>query len=1093
MASVAGFGIELLSAAALSPETYFAPVAGRLGTSAVAKIATTRGTGSALTRGAARLSPTMKGRFAAGFAEDAALTAVITEPLYASREEMLGNPQSGMDYMTNVLLSGLVSGTLNATAGRALDKMSMTKQIESRAQQLTELATGQSSPKVDPFFRELVKSEHMITQQVGRWKMDSEFQGEVRLTHAAKTKRGKDVYRALEDAFDNQVSFKDMPASKIKVGQESFEGGTGATFKKMSGTDSYRKPPSPHAKYNLNKATHDVVIQERMRFDEEMEGIWGKTPEDVADIEIKKYEYEAPEPTTQVEQEVEKAYTTGIKSIDKASDSLRDSTYAFLAKEADSPSTKFAETDISKKEIELLNDAGIKQPHDLINLGPDGVKNAIDAVLSRRAIIAKLKKLRQSNAIANWAEWGSKGRGEVHGRLDGSLVHGAKYFEGHGDNVFRNMETYTARYANMLAADMKAQGVYHHFEKPGKEATEFWSEVERVLAGHKNVSEQAAAVGKTLADILEHQRGSLNAQGAGVQKLEGFFLRTIHDQDSLRGAHDEWKTFLMDDKNINWKRMDVANKEDFVDSAYETLMAGAGNDYKLDEALSASKTSKFGKHREILFHPGRQTHYHSRFGGSNVSKEIFTQIELRAKAQAITESMGPDYKATYRSLEASMNKSGADADDIAAVRQHWDEITGETNQPKDRNMAKLGQNFRNFVSAMVLHGTGITVALTDPVAQVINTRSLGLNKGIWDSSKTMMSSYKDLYKAWRGGDNDAIRKLKLMVRPHDTNLQGMRHALGESVNSQNGNVWERLSMFTIRAGGTAKFTEISQMTSMIGMQKTMAEAIGSELPGDLVNHLARFKITPEQFHGLSKHIVGDQLSVFDIKDTNLRNKMKQFLSEGMQMGSLQADPKQRAQLNRGWRSGTVKGELARSVTQYLPQALAQHQKLFMRMAIMGGGDARFIELLSRSKIAESATIMGMMLGSAVAVVTTKDLISNKEPFWTGDKPMDLEHMQRIMKVSGVAPLLFELQDTLRGGMAGQMVYDAFDILEAAAEGDPWAALHETKQMSPLFATNFAFAPVLLENMIGMVSDEYLRDTIARRRNVEHMSGQSELF
>jgi hypothetical protein len=165
----------------------------------------------------------------------------------------------------------------------------------------------------------------------------------------------------------------------------------------------------------------------------------------------------------------------------------------------------------------------------------------------------------------------------------------------------------------------------------------------------------------------------------------------------------------------------------------------------------------------------------------------------------------------------------------------------------------------------------------------------------------------------------------------------------------------------------------------------------------------------------------------------------------------------------------------------------------MRLAVMGGGDARFTSLIERSRIAEVATVLGMMLGSATMVVTLKDVLRNKEPFWTGDQPFNDEHMWRVLKVSGIVPLITEFGDTARGGMLGQMSADAYKILDSAGEGDVWQTANLARRSSPLVFTNLGPAPVMLETLIGMVSEEYLRDTQRRLDTVERMSGQSPII
>jgi hypothetical protein len=1118
--TVTGLGASIVTSALISPETYFAPVVGRMTVAAAAKVATTTSRVGKVTNTLAKLP--MNKRFAVGFAEDAALTAAITEPTFATREELLENPISGLDYMTDVLISGTVSGLLNTGVGRLLDRSAMNQEIEYRAQELSQLVTGSSDPVVMPVYRNMAKAEYKVTREVGAWKARNGFDGEVRIgsdpksdfvaayspeenrltINTANTKRGVDFSRALDQALlDPGVPAKDLPSFRVKVGESGIEAGDNTRWRKLSEDPYPQAPLAPHTQYNLAQPKPDLIDIEMSRLNDEIGAYRDANPESVAEGELKFFQ-EATEEGAEIsdtqallEVQMKEVRTLGEANMARARDISKE-----LSESTDSlPFPLDTETD--RFAVQLLKDAGY-DPVSIRRASPDQIEEAITVQMDLWMKNESLRALRQAQANPKWEAAGRAGRAEVSGRLDGSLVRGGKFFEGHGDNTYRRMETYRSRYSNLIHTSAIQQGVRKHIDKYTPESASFWSDVERVLSGQSNIEGAAGELARVYKEAAEHQRTMLNLQGAGIRKLEGFFLRTVHDRARIVAKEAEWKTYLMDLRNVDWVRMgyagdatDIQARRDFIDAVFEEIDSGFHHDTNIEAALQGGRKGQaFAHEREIHFVPGRQTEYNDVFGRQNTARELMDQLELRAKAIAITETLGPDFKQSFRHMLKGLTESEASAADILQDRWHWDEITGETNTVVNQPVAHLGQNQRNLVNAMTLHGTGITVALTDPVSQVVNLRSSGLSTSLGRAARHVMDSYGEAFQAIiRNNDTEATKRIKFSILAHDTNLQSTRIVLGDSSIDRVGGLPERLSLATIKWSGAGIFTKISQMSTVISMQRRMAALLKEgSWTSDFDNQLSRFNIKSEDYLGLRKYIVDDQLSVYDIEDLGLRRKMQNMLDEGMRIGSLQADPKQTSQAKLGLKAGTPLGEGVRSVSQYLPTALAQHQKLLMRLAVMGGGDARFLDLVDRSRITEVATVLGMMLGSAVAVVSLKDVLRNKEPFWAGDQPLDVEHMNRILKVSGVVPLITEFMDTARGGMLRQMGDDVYKTLEAAGNGDIWQTFHQGKQLSPFVFTNLGPAPTMLENLVGMVSEEYLRDTVARRNTVWQLSGQGNL-
>jgi len=1111
-----------------------------------------------VTMGLARLADVQnKHRFAMGFAEDAILTAAFTENLYQTREELLQQPYSAMDYWSNVMLAGVFSGLLNAGAGRMIDNAMMAEEVSFRAEQLIALATADGTPISSPQARKIAKAEWKMSRTTASWTGNHpDYEGTFTLGHRPKSKvtsfydedkgsiiintakvQPKNLEKALDKAYaefkasasskeplsktpsdktpsDKTPSDKTPPA-KTPPDSEDFQvelGPKGIKVPEEASDLSVEVTGDPGTKVNL-------VEVETSRLEDEMRlpgggSDKGTAPETTSDNVLGAYN-KALEDTPEGGDPFGEGGVEGTeiyRKLQKANDSSRNllnlnQAHALkIAKDVRESAKLTAFPTASDEDMfssNLLKSLGYT-PLSLRTVNPDVLTEALRVEVKRLMKNQSLVNYRQIQASARWRDFSIAGRAEIQGNLDGSLVAGGTYFKGQGDNTYRRMETYRSRYANLIHQTAVREGVEDFINKYDDAAALFWKDVDKALSGSTDISTQAKAMADVYRTVVEHQRVMLNRQGAGIRHLDGFFISTVHNRANIVADATAWKTFMLDSDNIDWHRMGFLEEQDkvrFIEDLYVEIDGGFHHDTELNDLVQGGrKGSAFAHKREIHFIPGKQSGYNDLFGRQNTSKELFDQIELRAKAIAITETMGPNTKATYKAMEAGIAKMNSK--DAMQVQWHWDEMTGETNTVVSQPIAKIGQGFRNLVNAMVLHGTGITIAATDPLTQIVNLRTSGLSSSLGRAARHVYDSYGEAINSIiKGKDTLATERIKMSILTHDTNLQATRNLLGDSSIGSSGDIPERLSLTTIKLSGAGIFTKISQMSTIIGMQRRMAELVNaSEFSIDFKNQLGRFNVSEVEFRSLKKYKLDDQISVYDIEDKILRQKMQNFLDEGMRLGSLQADPRQSSITKFGTKSGTLLGEGVRSWMQYMPAALAQHQKVLMRLAVMGGGDARFISLLHRSRFAEVLTVLSGMLGSAVMVMTLKDALRNKEPFWTGDKPFNEEHMWRILKISGILPLITEVEDSLisrkgefGGGMPGQMGASMYNALDTAVEGDVWKTVRVLKQNSPFAQTNIGPAPVIIDALLGFMSEEYLRDTQRRIDQVELLSGQSPII
>jgi hypothetical protein len=1094
-----------------------------------------------------------KKKFLTGAAEDAIITGLITEQLYQKREEILQNPRGALDYWGTIAASGAISGVGNSVLGRFVDANTFNSKLKHRSEELSGMFTGQNTGIIDPVFKTIAKAEAILAEALKEAKTPTGFNGKIRvfydrdkgftsaidettgdlIINTAKANNKRKTINALETPEtvaslknkkfhykrkDGNLEQIKLPSTELTDSGISFLGN-----RKRNVTENPEVEVAPGAAYDPSKVAEVYTIN-RQRMIDDMGDFAGLAPEEQARRSLNS---ELPEgvdypedifnsetliselveayPSSSAVKSVERYRDFAKKELDEIEDLFEEFTkdvgkaFEFFSKKADDTLSK------QQKSIrDFLQRNGITADSFTFGNRKD-TKIKISEEYRRAVFLNAHRETLQRKVFDEWGGLAKQGRANVQGKLDGSLVKGGDYFEGVGNNVFNSMEHYRNQSAHLLKGVLARNGMEKYFDKYDDKARAFWTEVERALhpsTRADGISIEAKEVAKTLETIFEHHRILLNSNGAGIRKLDGYFLTTTHNRDNIVKNEAAWKSFHMNADNVDWKRMGYADspeglkeRQKFVDSVYKDIQSGHLNDVEVDLELHGGKKGEaFSRARTIHYQPGKQVTYNDSFGKSNTAQTLLQQIELRAKAVGITEHLGPDFKKTWSEISKNLNGSEAD---LKILKQHFDEITGEANIAVNQNIADFSQNLTNTTNAIVLQGSGVTIAFSDPVSQFVALYSSGLASSMGRSLRMVMDSYLPAIQAiYKNRGDEATLALKNTIVPYDSNLQATRKLLGDTSIARTNNTPERLSLNVIKYSGAAIFTKISQMSSLIAAQRSLASILKSSKPltVDFKNTLSRFGITEAQFKKLNKNLIrGDQLSVFHIENTALRRKFQNLLDEHMRMGSLQADPRQAASARLGTKRGTLLGETVRQVGLYMPTALAMHQKLLMRLAVMGNGDARFMELVKRGRRVEMTVVAGMMLGSATAVVSLKDVLKNREPFWAGDKPLDKQHMARILKVSGIVPLFTETKDLLTGGMAGQMYSDVVELADSAASESFWDTVAKAKDFSPFPWTNFGPAEPMFDTMVGFVAEEYLRDTMRRQLMFEQISGQGKLF
>lgn len=573
-----------------------------------------------------------------------------------------------------------------------------------------------------------------------------------------------------------------------------------------------------------------------------------------------------------------------------------------------------------------------------------------------------------------------------------------------------------------------------------------------VLDGNTSNPEMARAA-KVYVDQMESARIRANAAGADIGQLDYSYMPQPHDTGAIaRAGADKWvaDTMPLLDRsryvNASGTRLDDAQVDEFLRAAWETLATEGRNKLTPGQAGGGSRASRFDdQHRSIHFKDADSyLSYNATYGRGSAMEGILGHVGQMAKTIALLEEFGPNPNSTYRILK----DTAAKADNAAGVHEFgattdmvWDTLNGATSQPVNPGLARFFQGVRNFTAATKLQGVMLS-AITDVPLQVIVAKSSGMPMG--DALGT-------LFKGWGSSAKDQARSLAI----------GMDEIAGEMARWHGDHLAQGWT--SKMANATMKLTLVEAWTNSLrrGFGLQLSGTLGRMVKTDWgsldAGDRARFEaagVTKEDWAIWQKaQISADGLltkdgirSIAGISDADANRSVARllgYIDAESKMAVLSPDIHTRAAIQQGTKSGTVGGEVLRSLMLFKSFGLAivmQHARRIKNIPTTYGKGKYSVAMLT------TLTLFG------AAVVQIKDLINGKDPrdmaspkFWAA----------AFMQGGGIGVfgdiLYTGMGGDARGGqanwtsLAGPVFGNAFDAMNVARKGAGWMTADEQKE------------------------------------------------
>jgi len=540
-------------------------------------------------------------------------------------------------------------------------------------------------------------------------------------------------------------------------------------------------------------------------------------------------------------------------------------------------------------------------------------------------------------------------------------------------------------------------------------------EVYRELAGENTGVKDAKVIAEIVKKHNEHVRTILNNLGANIGKLDDWITRQYHDPDKLIGAAGrsitDWKQHQSAWREIIKPLLDLErtfggakNIDEILDDMWLKLRSGVffKND-GLDAVYgSQSIVKKLSEGRVLHFkNADARFKYDQKFGNPRLRESVVHGLQLSARNIGIMNSFGTkpeaNFKRMLKILEVHFAKINPKLDGkfkFEKFKNEFMEVDGSVYQVDNAMGAKIGMALRFFQGTGKLgfatissfadlatymtesrfQGRGLFTGLAEALGQLTG---LGRNKVALDVLGVMSNTTIGVMNQKFSGRGDMTGKfaslsnkfyqlnalnwwvsnLKSAMTVGVARLYGMKRSLTfDKLSAREQNI---LTMYGIDNGKWNMLRSISALEAD-GKTYITAEKIDEISIESIDSYLGR-KVSKREADNFRQ---------------DLHISYRNLLLDRAMHGTPEPDAAVRADLNRGWKRGTVEGELMRFFTQFKSFPVAIYQKVIGR-ELRGYNPANESVGRNRATGLASMVIFGTMMG--YLSMTVKDLLKGKSP------------------------------------------------------------------------------------------------------------------
>ncbi len=518
----------------------------------------------------------------------------------------------------------------------------------------------------------------------------------------------------------------------------------------------------------------------------------------------------------------------------------------------------------------------------------------------------------------------------------------------------------------------------------------------RELYGERTGDPVAANAAKAWRDTTDHAAKRYAAAGGEILERDDWRLPQSHNANRIRKAPDQWASDIRDAfERGDLDVLDFATGERVNAAQFETLLVEARA-----HIISRVEANRIGGHPGNRALP-RMFHwktskawlaYNDRWGAGRggIYGLVAGHLERISKDISLTETLGPYHGATVKQLrdhvvEAESHLPNAHplfltphriVSSPDATLRAYRHMNGELSTPVSELISGFFNGLRGFLTVAQLGSAIISAVPSDTATLLIAARNndIPFLKVVNRTVRLLANNKADLATASRiGVIAEAVRATAIGTRRFGDDM------LGPGFGS-------RVADFVIRASGLAHWTQAAKTAFMMEFSGLLADQASrpySKVRKGLRRAFKRYGITSKEWDQIrrSKFLEGPHGATFldptAIEDKALAEKVMGMIIQERAYAVVEPDSRVRGTTTLGTRSGTLAGEIPRSVAMYksfsISIMLTTATRTIYRLPEYGGLGGP----VTRS--AAWAGLMTILLGAGALSIQTRQIVSGKDP------------------------------------------------------------------------------------------------------------------
>lgn len=684
------------------------------------------------------------------------------------------------------------------------------------------------------------------------------------------------------------------------------------------------------------------------------------------------------------------------------------------------------------------------------------------------------------------------------------------------DNIDRILAPRFDGKDHIQGAETKYRAVYNEYTRSLSDAIESFGPkllgiiqsdaamvpVFRELRGTDTGNPEAKAFAERLTETFEAMRSRFNNAGGMIGKLDDWAHPQTHSSYLVfKAGKTAWVDFilpLLDRSRYSREdgmRMSDAELGEFLGHAYDSIVYdGVMKKTPGQGGGTAARANRGREHRQLHF-AGADAYlnYHARFAEKSLMATIVGHINQMSRDIALVETLGPNPDLMFRTFLDKAEQEAAQAGTAPAqIRKQrgfaerlYDEVAGKGMQPGNETLARWASAVRSYLNVRL--GSAVITSFADDATAIVTARALNMS-----GTDYLLNQLKAL------GSDKARRQARALGFGLDTALFAIDR-FGQE-NLANGFA-AKVSGAVIRASGLSFMTEARRQGFAVMMMHQLGDMVQrydslEKLDSGDHSLLLSKGITdvdwqiwrqakPEDWQGTPVltarailNVDGDPKAMQTAAD-----KYQGAILEETGNAIIEPGARERAMTSGRLQSGTVLGELGRSVLQFKSFPITMMTRHWRRMLNDPGK-------ISKAEYT-AAMILGTTLMGAVGV-QLNELLNGRDPldmtqpsFWGraalkgGSLGFYGDFLQSQSSQHGTSAFAGMLGPSL--GLAEELLNLSQGNLIQALQGEDThagaEALRTLKGLTPgssLWYAKGALDHLIFQQAQEMVSPDYLR-------------------